>query len=243
MKINRNSLLILALIIASLVLFTLAAIRFGPTRFGFQDIKAIVGFSGIVILGCTLVVIGDMSQKTKAFAKQMVLQKIGNMVFINYDNEFKAFHDLYLNSKKNFHMQAADLLINGEGFDLKNLQPAELLYLFANSKKLAQIIDWRGEENEGEILEFIEQLSEQRIAWTNTTPLRAGLSEVEQRDGKFIIKLFRSINKDLKAVGYQLMFFDLQWDAYVYMLIPAKTFGQYAGITPEELKGIVKLRI
>jgi len=242
MKIKITPWSILGIIILSIIILVISAVIFSQLSGKWQIAIAAVIFVPLIIAA----ILSEISEKKEARNKQIALRQIGKQIFSNYNDEFEDFHhsylhNKYLHNKKKFSTQAAQLLKNDEVFDVKNLQPAELLYIFASSKNLAQIIDWRGEENEGEIEKFIEQMLKQKPLWANTSELR--MNESEQQNDKFIIKLFRSINKDLKAIGYKLLFFDLKWDSYVYMIIPTKVFEQSKGIESKDLRGIVKLKI
>lgn len=168
--------------------------------------------------------------------------KIAEMIFPDYKNDFSDFYNLYLSNRKKFLTQKIFLSKDIENFDLKHLKPIEVLYIFADSKNLVHLIDWRGEENEREIEAFIDRLIKQKHPWTHTSKLRNGLNEEKQRDGKFIIDLFRSLDKDLQAIGKSVFFFELNWDAYVYTVIASKTLDEIEKKSLNDFHGVDKLR-
>ena len=68
------------------------------------------------------------------------------------------------------------------------------------------MINWRGEEDEYALEEMIETLLNQKIGWAKTAMVRASVAVKQQRDGKFILKLFTAVDNDLKAVNKRLLF-------------------------------------
>ena len=71
-----------------------------------------------------------------------------------YQEEFFGYYDIHGKKKK---------------------EPIDVLCEFAEARGLVQVIDWRGEEKEREIEEFIEKFLRQEILWRNSSSLRSGL--------------------------------------------------------------------
>ena len=166
------------------------------------------------------------------------LFNIGLLIFQNHKEEFETFYSLFQKDKKKFISQN-ELL----DYDFNTLKPIDVLYLFAESKKLVHIIDWRGEENEMEIEEFIENnIIKQAHNWTNSTNLRNSISLDKQRDGKFIVDLFKAINKDLKSISQKLLFFELGSDVYTFTTVDFITFDEIIKKSPNYFHGSNKLR-
>jgi hypothetical protein len=150
--------------------------------------------------------------------------EIGQLLYPDPKKEIQTFLNLYHADFEKFKNKYCKILKNYNDFDLENLRPIEMLYIFGDNKQLINLTDWRGEENLNEIKEYIEKQLKQEIGWTNTTNLRAKVNEELQTDGKFIIDLFKHIDKDLQTINQKLIFFNLNWDSYVFKTIDCLTF-------------------
>lgn len=189
----------------------------------------------ILVLASLMYLLKDHKKSRTSEAE---LLKTGVLIFQNHKDEFENFYNVYLYDKKKFLAQE-----ELQEFDLENLRPIDVLYIFGETKNLVQLIDWRGEENEAEIETFIEDnLLKQKHTWTNTSKLRVGVSEEKQRNGTFIIDLFKSIDKDLATLNQQMIFFDLGSDAYAYTLVDSKTFDEIIITSSDHFHGTNKLR-
>ncbi|MES2107349.1 MAG: hypothetical protein V4577_01290 [Bacteroidota bacterium] len=198
---------------------------------------AAVLFAAIIISAF----IYDAIEKKQEKKQKAEFLETGRLLFADHEKAFTDFYNLYLDNKRRFLSQNAQLLKNEEAFDFKSLKPVEVLYLFAVSKKLVHMVDWRDEENEKEIEGFIDGLIKQTQSWPNVSKLRANTSEDKQNDGLFIVDLFKCADKDLKLINQRLLFFELGWDAYVYTVVPAKTFDLIKG-KPAGFHGVSKLK-
>lgn len=167
---------------------------------------------------------------------------LGQLLFPNNKEAFDTFYNLFLSDKKTFLSRNNELLEDYDNFDLEKLEPLEVLYIFGDSKELIYMTDWRGEENEREIEAFIDKLGTQKHTWTNTEKLRSSTDEDEQRNGKFIIELFKAVDKDLQAIDQRLIFLNLSWDAYVYTTISSKTFEEIVSKSSGKFHGVDKLK-
>jgi len=222
MKIKLTPWLLLAIIILSIALLVVFGIVAG------QLLKALstAWLIAIVILIAASAILYDYLEKKKNVREKTGLLNLGDQLFTNYKDEFASFYSLYLTDQKKFITKNKKLLKDAKGLDLKNLKPIEALYLFADTKKLVYLVDWKGEDDAKETEQFIEELLKQEITWENTSNLRAGSIAGTQRDGKFIIHLFNAIDKDLQKINQGLLFFDLGWDAYAFTVFASKTAGE-----------------
>jgi hypothetical protein len=149
---------------------------------------------------------------------------------------------LYLTDKTKFLNQNAELIKRSNILVSKNSKPIEILYLFTHAKYLTHLIDWKGEENEKEIETFVEKLLDKKINWFNTSKLRIDLSDPKRINNDFIVDLLKAADKDLRKIGYRLIFFEMGWDAYVYTIVESKVFNSVKNTTKdfygtEKLKG------
>ncbi|MCB9163276.1 MAG: hypothetical protein H6592_02400 [Flavobacteriales bacterium] len=149
---------------------------------------------------------------------------IGKIIFSQYKVEFEAHYTNYLNNQT------------------RKIRPIDALAAFADIRGLSLVIDWRGEDNEGEIEEFINSKVD-TLSWSNTIALREQYSDGETRDGEFIIRLFKALEKDLKQINHQLLFFDLGGDSYVFMITDAATYKNIMKSKDIDFHGAGKLRI
>jgi hypothetical protein len=144
--------------------------------------------------------------------EQEDLLVLGGLLFPNDREKVKTFLEQFINEPDS---QEIKTLLEEYEFDIDDLLITELLYVFGDNNQKLLLIDWRGEENEKEVEEFIEKQLPTRPDWVNATALRTLSSERDQRDGDFIIELFKAIDKDLEKYHHKLIFLNLGWDAYV----------------------------
>jgi hypothetical protein len=147
------------------------------------------------------------------------LFEIGTILFPEFKIDFKTFFDTFQKDRKGFLVEFEKLLDKYDNLELNKLKPIEFVYIFGDSKGKLSTTDWRGEENEREIEYYIENKLQIKTNWYNVNEIRKGVDQETQRDGKFIIELLKTIDKDLEPLNKRLVFLDLGWDAYVYTVI------------------------
>ena len=234
MKIKVTSRLILLIFVLSIVLLLALIILLRSVSTKWQ----------LIITGLAVTVAGFFSLKSKKGKtnESSDFLDIGKQIFPAYREEFADFYNLYLTNKKEFLIRHSKLLKDFENFDLKNLEPIEVIYIFADAKDLVYVTDWRGQENEYEIQTFLENLINPKPNWTATSTFRASLGEVRRKDGRSAISLFKAIDKDLLAINQRLLFFQLNWDTYVYTVVPSGKLDEIASKAPGYFHGVDKIR-
>jgi len=168
--------------------------------------------------------------------------EVGQLLFPNYKSDFDKFFISFASDKTKFLSEHDELLQDYDNFELEKLKAIEVLYIFGDSKKQLWLTDWRGEENEKEIESFIEKHLNQKVTWTNASKFRADNAKADQRDGGFVIELFKKVDTDLQQINQRLIFFSLGWDAYVFTTVDTKSFGQITTKMPSNFEGADKLR-
>jgi len=176
-------------------------------------------------------------KQTAKKAKATDLLEMGGLLFTNYKNEFETYYRLYLTDKNKFHTTYPIDLPD----DRKELTPIEAFQAFADDKQIAAHLDWRGEDDVYEIEEFIALQIEKPPLWTNTIMLRTAVPINRQRDGKFIVKLFQAIDKDLQTINFRLLFLDMGWDAYVFLPATAVVFDKVLEKAPNYFQRVEEL--
>jgi len=147
------------------------------------------------------------------------LVEVGKFLFPNYLSDFQIFISSFLHNKAKFISENKVLLLSYDNFEMNKLKPIDVIYIFGDSKKLLNLTDWRGEENESEIEIFLEENFQISSDWKNTIKLRKASDEDDQYEEGFIIDLFKAIDKDLKPLHKRLVFLDLGWDSYSYTIV------------------------
>ena len=147
------------------------------------------------------------------------LVDIGTILFSGLNKDFENFFMTFLKDKKAFLKENEKLLEEYDNFELSKIKPIEVIYIFGDSKEKLWMTDWRGEENEKETEKFLEDKLQIMTDWRNVNEIRKGVDEERQRDGKFIIDLLKTIDKDLEPLNKRLIFLNLGWDAYVYTVV------------------------
>jgi hypothetical protein len=160
------------------------------------------------------------------------LVEIGRNLYPDFHNDFEKFITLLLKDQNEFLVEYKALLLKYQNLRLDKLKLIEAVYVFGDHKQLLHITDWRGEENEGEIEEFLENKLRIRSNWKTVSELRNGTPVDIQNDDRLIIALLRAIDQDLKQLNKKLVFIKLDWDSYVFTVIdetPYKTLVQKFG--------------
>jgi hypothetical protein len=85
-------------------------------------------------------------------------------------------------------------------------------------------IDWSGEENEGEIQNFLEKANQQTITWTKVNDLREKQKITLDSSDEFLIKLLKAIDDDIKKIDRQLLFLKTDGDSYSFTSVDERTY-------------------
>jgi hypothetical protein len=139
------------------------------------------------------------------------------VVYGRMEKEFLAYYNLWLHDKTEFFRLHHDKFKSVS-------QPEYVTHLsimssFGDHPTFYLTIDWRGEENEGEIQEFCEDQIRKTIHWRRADDLLTKTNSESQRDGKFILQLFTAIDLDLQDEGYRLVFKETNSDSYQFTLL------------------------
>ncbi|MCR6639840.1 MAG: hypothetical protein NVV82_12895 [Sporocytophaga sp.] len=165
----------------------------------------------IVIVILIIIAVGAIqvfrSNKGKFIINNADLIEAGQLLFPDLRTDFEAFLNLFLKDKKTF-LANEELLDDYDNFeDLDKLKAIEAIYIFGDSRQKLCLVDWRVEENEGEIERFLEENLQIKTDWKNVNALREAGDEEKQRDGKFIIDLLKTFDKDLAPLTKRMIFF------------------------------------
>lgn len=200
----------------------------------------------IVIAILTVIIVGAIqafrNKKGNLLINNTDLLEAGQLLFPELKTDFEIFFNSFLKDKKIFLTDNQELLEDYDNFELDKLKPIEVIYIFGDSKKKLWMTDWRGEENEKEIENFFEDKLKIKTDWRNVNEIRKGVDEERQRDGKFIIDLLKTIDKDLETLNKRLIFLDLGWDAYVYTVVDQVSYKTITDKFGTLFHGTEKLR-
>jgi hypothetical protein len=200
----------------------------------------------IIIAVLTMIIVGAIlafkNRKGDILIKNADLGEAGELLFPNHKTEFQKFFNTFLSDKKTFLTGYAELLEEYDNFELEKLNAIEVIYIYGDSEGLLWLTDWKGEENEREIENFLETKLQIKSDWTNVNKLREQVDLEKQRDGEFIIDLLNTIDKDLEPLNRRLVFFDLGWDAYVYTVVDRNSFRTITDKFGTLFHGTEKLR-
>ncbi|REH00761.1 DUF6630 family protein [Flavobacterium aquicola] len=182
----------------------------------------------------------DSKLSVKSNDKELI--EIGTIIFPELKTDFETFFNTFLKDKKRFITENKELLEDYDNFKLGKLNPIEVIYIFGDSKEKLLMTDWHGEENEREIENFLENKLQIKTDLKNVNEIRKGVDKEKQRDGKFIIDLLKTIDKDLELLNKKLIFLDLDWDAYVYTVIDQVSYKTITDKFGTHFHGTEKLR-
>ena len=200
----------------------------------------------IVIAILTIIIVGAIqafrNKKGNLLINNSDLLEAGQLLFPGLKTDFETFFNTFLKDKKRFLTENEELLEDYDNFELDKLKPIEVIYIFGDSKGKLWMTDWRGEENEREIENFLEDKLQIKTDWKNVNEIRKGVDDERQRDGKFIIDLLKTIDKDLEPLNKRLIFLDLGWDAYVYSVVDQVSYKTITDKFGIHFHGTEKLR-
>jgi hypothetical protein len=163
---------------------------------------------------------------------------LGKVLYKADAAEFETYYTLYQSDEAGFYETYSEILQDDPHFeDDVIFSPLEIFYSFGEYKQKVLLVDWPGEENEGEIEEFVQAQCAQEIVWTNVNALRVSAKSSRKR-GFFVLELFKAIDKDLQIQGKNLLFFNLAWDAYALMPLESELCEEVLGIAKGYFKRV-----
>jgi hypothetical protein len=146
------------------------------------------------------------------------------LLFQNEANRFQSYFELYSHDFEKFKTQYKTIFKKFCESDTDHVEPLDALYIFGRESDFFYLIDWHGEERMYEIEEYIENFLHKKRGWKNTDIVRSQSTLSHQRDGKFIVKLFHSIDSDLQEEDKRLLFLDLGGDSFIFTVVDISLF-------------------
>lgn len=173
------------------------------------------------------------------FVEKARLLELGKLVYSSEVAEYELFFKAYITDEEKFSIEHLALM---EENGIDELEPLDVCYLFGCHKDLVGYIDWKGEENMGEVEALIEnQIKEIKIKWSMVKKFRELNFNRDQRDGNYIIDLFKEADKDLALLELQLLFFDLGSDGYAFKVVSSSNFKKIVELSPMGFHGTERL--
>ncbi|MFD2823964.1 hypothetical protein ACFS5M_09800 [Lacinutrix iliipiscaria] len=160
--------------------------------------------------------------------------KIAKILYPEYADDIENCFQLFVDNTSKFEENYSEL-INDFYITPGESTLIDLLYAYGDSKNKVVYIDWRGEENKGEIEEYITDILNTEVDFSETENFRSKSKDLDQRDGEFILELFNKINEDLNKEGMTLAFFNIEWDAYGFTIISLENFAKIKTIKKDIL--------
>ena len=159
--------------------------------------------------------------------------QIGKLIYPEDEKEIGELFESFRSNQQRF-LRRNKKLLEYYGFNELN-DEFSLLFFYGEYKELLKSIDWRGEEDENEVEVFIEKrLPQTKIDWSHTNRLREEYKDSDQHDGSFIIKLFKSVDMDIRHTGQRLLFFDTGSDFYAFIVLSAANVDKVNSIAPRQ---------
>lgn len=203
--------------------------------FPFYVIYKIIAFPFLIV---SLIIKDTYKRRGNKNSEDIDFLSIGKLLYADCETEFELYYQLFESDIEGFKIKYRDFF---KDENISNLTPIEAFCLFGDHKKKLYFMDWRGEENEYEVENFIQTIVKEKINWTNSSKLRGVVDEESQRDGKFIIELYKSIDKDLKENNKKLIFLNTNDDSYVFKIVEIKIYNKIFSIAPTYFCGAENL--
>jgi len=147
-----------------------------------------------------------MEKKSSKFNLDIAL-KIGDLLFKDDSDEFRKYVNLFVNEKEKFK-EKYESDFEEIGIEFNDIKLLDLVIQFGVDANKILIIDWRGEENDGEVQDFCEEILKCKIDWEEVNQFK-----VKERESDVLV-LFEKINADLSQLGYTLIFSTNSNDSY-----------------------------
>jgi len=164
------------------------------------------------------------------------ITKVGHLLFPDLHKDFDAFLKLYTTDKTEFGKKYKEIQP-----DSAELSPLELIQSFGDINQKLGFIDWKGQEDEFEIQDFIQEQIRQDISWTKSNNLKQSVAQDKQRNGKFIVKYFQAIDTELRLINFRLLFLNMGWDAYVFLPVTSQAFDKIFQLAPNQFENANEL--
>jgi len=163
-----------------------------------------------IIIGIAIVVLFVSEflwrKKSSKFNLDIAL-KIGDLLFKDDSDEFRKYVNLFVNEKEKFK-EKYESDFEEIGIEFNDIKLLDLVIQFGVDANKILIIDWRGEENDGEVQDFCEEILKCKIDWEEVNQFK-----VKERESDVLV-LFEKINADLSQLGYTLIFSTNSNDSY-----------------------------
>mgnify|MGYP001449074055 CR=1 FL=1 len=189
-----------------------------------------------LILGALFTGIFTKQKNTKNTKEKFDTKQVGQLLFPDLKADFEDYLTLYKTNKSGFRKK-----YKKHQKDIEDFTELNLIQSFGDIKQKLGFIDWKGEEDEFEIDHYIEGQVQKEITWTNSNLLRNYISIDKQRDGKFIVKLFQAMDKDLQLLNFRLIFLNMGWDAYIFLPVTQNTFDKLFELAPNQFESANEL--
>lgn len=175
----------------------------------------------IFIVAVILVIVFEFIWRRKHRLDISKAEVIGALIFERKKQAFTEFVNLYKTNRHNFKMIYADEF---SGINIDKMTLVDFFILFGIGVDDVLVIDWRGEENDGEILEWCEQKAGKRIPWNEVSTLRRRYKKIEVED------LLKAINKDLNQDDLNLVTLKTTNDAYELLILSSQNLMELESI-------------
>lgn len=160
----------------------------------------------MIVAGIIILILFEIIKRRKNKFNEKQAKELGKLLFADKGAQFEKYVSLYANDKTAFKMTYGEVF-DDWGIELKDIKLIDLIISFGEMEEKILIIDWRGEENEGEIQAFCEKILGRSIIWDSVKELKdASRNNAHQ--------LLENINKDLSKINHQLIFMNTSNDSY-----------------------------
>jgi len=172
---------------------------------------------------------------------QSKLLQFAEVCLGSYYSEFKQALDDSKNEEMNtseflekypmFKMVWAELKEIQQGGDDSEIDDclAVMFLLFAEDKNVMFRVDWSGEDETGDVAQFVGQLLQSRnitgFEW-DTEKFDASLDWKQLGRGDYILLLFKAVDKELQKIGNRLTFFFMGDDSYPFTVLNEADFDK-----------------
>lgn len=160
------------------------------------------------------------------------LNAVAKVVLRDKYTEFTRTYEAFLNDSDSIadDEELSRILAVDEG---ESVEPDDFLWAFAASRQCIGWIDWRGEDEEGELTRFVdeqmESLGRTQLDWKFLEDFEKSLNLNELGAGDYIVKKFTAVDQELRKKGVLLAMLQRGDDQYYPFLSSIEDFASIDG--------------
>jgi hypothetical protein len=168
--------------------------------------------------------------RRKLFVMEAELKEAARIILREKFDEFMRTYEAFLNDSESIagDKELSRLVDGGE-----SAEPDDFLWAFAVTRRCVGWIDWKGEEEEGQLMQFVDErmqsLGATKLDWKFLDDFEKSIDLNKLGSGDYIVKKFTCIDSELRKNGVLLAMLQRGDDQYYPFLAFIEEFETIDG--------------